>query len=105
VSRRNRDISEYAHSRGATSLLDFLDAERSYRATQLSFRQAIAANMQSIEQLRQAMGVRSAVTRAKVRTRIQETAILPAVRLHSAEEALFAAESVCAAGIPRSKSP
>jgi len=59
VSRRNRDISEYAYSRGATSLLDFLDAERSYRSTQLSYRQAIAAYMQAIEQLRQAIGVRS----------------------------------------------
>jgi cobalt-zinc-cadmium efflux system outer membrane protein len=59
VSRRNRDISEYAYGRGATSLLDFLDAERSYRSTQLSYRQAIAAYMQAIEQIRQAVGVRS----------------------------------------------
>ena len=27
----SRDISQYAYQRGATSLLDFLDAERSYR--------------------------------------------------------------------------
>ena len=27
----SRDISEYAYKRGAASLLDFLDAERSYR--------------------------------------------------------------------------
>ncbi len=31
----SRDISEYAYKRGATSLLDFLDAERSNRAIQL----------------------------------------------------------------------
>ena len=39
----SRDISEYAYKRGATSLLDFLDAERSNRATQLAYRQALAA--------------------------------------------------------------
>ena len=42
VAQKDRDISEYAYKRGATSLLDFLDAERSYRATQLAYRQALA---------------------------------------------------------------
>ena len=32
-AQQDRDISEYAYKRGAASLLDFLDAERSYRAT------------------------------------------------------------------------
>jgi cobalt-zinc-cadmium efflux system outer membrane protein len=59
TAQRNRDISEYAYQRGATSLLDFLDTERSYRATQLSYRQALAAYMLSVEQLRQAVGTRS----------------------------------------------
>ena len=40
-------------------LLDFLDAERSYRATQLAYRQAIAAYLTALEQLRQAVGTRS----------------------------------------------
>jgi cobalt-zinc-cadmium efflux system outer membrane protein len=40
-------------------LLDFLDAERSYRLTQLAYRQALAAYMLSLEQLRQAIGTRS----------------------------------------------
>jgi cobalt-zinc-cadmium efflux system outer membrane protein len=39
----SRDISEYAYKRGAASLLDFLDAERSYRAVELAYRQALAA--------------------------------------------------------------
>ncbi|MGH9644061.1 MAG: TolC family protein, partial [Terriglobales bacterium] len=39
----SRDISEYAYKRGAASLLDFLDAERSYRSTQLAYRQAVAS--------------------------------------------------------------
>ncbi|HEV2112610.1 MAG TPA: TolC family protein [Terriglobales bacterium] len=55
----SRDISAYAYQRGAASLLDFLDAERSYRASQLGYRQALASYMQSLEQLRQAVGTRS----------------------------------------------
>jgi cobalt-zinc-cadmium efflux system outer membrane protein len=59
TSKRNRDISAYAYQRGATSLLDFLDTERSYRATQLGYRQALAAYLTSVEQLRQAVGTRN----------------------------------------------
>ena len=59
VAQKNRDISEYAYRRGAASLLDFLDAERSYRATQLAYRQALAAYLLALEQLRQAVGTRS----------------------------------------------
>jgi cobalt-zinc-cadmium efflux system outer membrane protein len=55
----SRDISEYAYKRGAASLLDFLDAERSYRATQLAYRQSLAAYMTAIEQLKQAVGTRN----------------------------------------------
>ncbi len=55
----SRDISAYAYQRGAASLLDFLDAERSYRASQLAYRQSLAAYMVSLEQLRQAVGTRS----------------------------------------------
>lgn len=58
-SQDSRDISAYAYQRGAASLLDFLDAERSYRATQLAYRQALAAYMVSLEQLRQAVGTRN----------------------------------------------
>lgn len=58
-SQDSRDISEYAYKRGATSLLDFLDAERSYRSTQLAYRQALAAYMLAVEQLREAVGTRS----------------------------------------------
>jgi outer membrane protein, heavy metal efflux system len=55
----SRDISQYAYKGGAATLLDFLDAERSYRSTQLAYRQALAAYMLSLEQLRQATGLRS----------------------------------------------
>ncbi len=53
------EISEYAYKRGAASLLDFLDAERSYRATQLAYRQALASYMLSLEQVREAVGTRN----------------------------------------------
>jgi len=55
----SRDISEYAYKRGAASLLDFLDAERSYRAIQLAYRQALASYMTAVEQLKQAIGTRN----------------------------------------------
>jgi cobalt-zinc-cadmium efflux system outer membrane protein len=55
----SRDISQYAYERGGASLLDFLDAERSYRATELAYRDALATYMTSLEQLRQAVGARS----------------------------------------------
>lgn len=55
----SRDISEYAYKRGAASLLDYLDAERSYRAIGLAYRQALATYMLAMEQLREAVGTRS----------------------------------------------
>jgi cobalt-zinc-cadmium efflux system outer membrane protein len=58
-AKEDRDISEYAYRRGAASLLDFLDAERSYRATELAYRQALASYLLSLEQLREAVGTRS----------------------------------------------
>jgi 2-dehydro-3-deoxyphosphogluconate aldolase/(4S)-4-hydroxy-2-oxoglutarate aldolase len=40
------------------------------------------------------------MTKEEVRARIEEIGIIPAVRLYSAEDALFAAEAVCEGGIP-----
>jgi cobalt-zinc-cadmium efflux system outer membrane protein len=53
---QSRDISNYAFQRGAATILDVLDAERSYRATQLAYRQALAAHMIAVEQVNQAVG-------------------------------------------------
>ncbi len=58
-AKEDLDISEYAYRRGAASLLDFLDAERSYRATELGYRQALASYLTALEQLREAVGTRS----------------------------------------------
>jgi cobalt-zinc-cadmium efflux system outer membrane protein len=55
----SRDISQYAYQRGAASLLDYLDAERSYRAIELAYRQSLASYMAALEQLREAVGTRS----------------------------------------------
>lgn len=55
----SRDISEYAYRKGGASLLDFLDAERSYRTTELSYRQALASYMTAVEQLKEAVGTRN----------------------------------------------
>ena len=59
AATRSRDISEYAYRHGGLSLLNFLDAERSYRATQLAYRQALASYLLALEQLRQAVGTRA----------------------------------------------
>jgi outer membrane protein, heavy metal efflux system len=58
-AKQSRDITEYAFKRGAASLLDFLDAERTYRANQLAYRQALASYMTALEQMRQAVGTRN----------------------------------------------
>ena len=57
-SQDSRDITEYAYKRGAASLLDFLDAERSYRQTELAYRQALASYLTALEQLKAAVGTR-----------------------------------------------
>jgi outer membrane protein, heavy metal efflux system len=58
-AKESRDITEFSYRQGAAPLLDFLDAERSYRATQLAYRQALASYMLALETLREAVGVRN----------------------------------------------
>jgi cobalt-zinc-cadmium efflux system outer membrane protein len=58
-AKDSRDISEYAYRAGAAALLDFLDAERSYRAVELAYRQALSSYMTAIEQLKQSVGARN----------------------------------------------
>jgi len=60
-AKQSRDISEYAYQKGAASLLDYLDAERTYRANQLAYRQALANYMLALEQMRQAVGTRNVI--------------------------------------------
>ncbi|HLX09895.1 MAG TPA: TolC family protein [Thermoanaerobaculia bacterium] len=55
-SRDSREIAEFAYRRGATSILDLLDAERTDRATQLAYRQALADYVSRRAQLAAAVG-------------------------------------------------
>jgi outer membrane protein, heavy metal efflux system len=55
-AQQSLDISRYIYQRGAGSLLDLLDAERTYRSTQVAFRQALAAYMASIHQINFVVG-------------------------------------------------
>jgi len=59
AAKRSLEISDYAYHHGAIPLLDFLNAERNYRAVELAWRQAVAAYLAALEQLRQATGTRS----------------------------------------------
>src|SRR5580704_12870080 len=59
IAKKSRDIADYAYHRGGLALLDFLDAERSYRAAELGYRQTLASYLLALEQLREAVGVRN----------------------------------------------
>ena len=55
-AKQSLDISQYVFQRGAGSLLDLLDAERTFRDTQLGYRQALSAYLTSVAQLNLAVG-------------------------------------------------
>jgi cobalt-zinc-cadmium efflux system outer membrane protein len=56
---KDRDIEEFAYQHGGASLLDWLNAERTYRVTELAYRQALASYLTALEQLREAVGTRT----------------------------------------------
>jgi cobalt-zinc-cadmium efflux system outer membrane protein len=56
---KDRDIEQFAYQHGGASLLDWLNAERNYRATELAYRQALASYLTALEQLREAVGTRT----------------------------------------------
>jgi len=56
---RAREIEKFAYEHGGASLLDWLNAERTYRVTELAYRQALASYLTALEQLREAVGVRN----------------------------------------------
>ena len=55
-SQQSLEISRYVYQRGAGSLLDLLDAERTYRDTEIGYRQALSNYMTSVQQLNFAVG-------------------------------------------------
>jgi len=59
IAKKDRDIADYAYHRGGLALLDFLDAERTYRSEELGYRQTLASYLLALEELREAVGVRN----------------------------------------------
>lgn len=59
IARKSRDIADYSYHAGGIALLDFLDAERTYRAAELGYRQALGSYLLAVEQLREAVGTRA----------------------------------------------
>ena len=55
-AKQSLDITTYVYQQGSGTLLDLLDAERTYRSTQLAYRQALAAYMTSVRQINLAVG-------------------------------------------------
>ncbi|MEO8360261.1 MAG: TolC family protein [Vicinamibacteria bacterium] len=55
-AKQSLDITTYVYQKGSATLLDLLDAARTYRATQLAYRQALAAYMTSVEQINFVVG-------------------------------------------------
>ena len=55
-ARQSLVIAQYAYVSGAASLLDFLDAERSYRTVEINYRQALAAAMVARARLVETVG-------------------------------------------------
>jgi outer membrane protein, heavy metal efflux system len=55
-AKESLETEEFSFRNGAASILDFLDAERTYRATQLTYRQQLAAYLINLAQLEAAVG-------------------------------------------------
>ena len=55
-ARKSLDITTYVYQRGAGSVLDLLEAERTYRDTEVAYRQALADYMTSLRQIDFAVG-------------------------------------------------
>jgi len=55
-AQQSLDVTTYVYQHGSGSLLDLLDAERTFRTTQLAYRQALAAYMTSVQQINFAVG-------------------------------------------------
>jgi cobalt-zinc-cadmium efflux system outer membrane protein len=51
-----RDTVSFSYGRGAASLLEFLDAQKAYRDTQLNYRNLIAGFLSAVNQLNLAVG-------------------------------------------------
>lgn len=57
AAKESLEIEDFTFHKGGASILDFLDAERTYRATQLAYRQQLAAYLDNLAQLQAAAGI------------------------------------------------
>jgi len=58
AAKESLDIEDFSFHKGGASVLDFLDAERTYRATQLAYHQQLAAYLNALAQLQSAAGLK-----------------------------------------------
>jgi outer membrane protein, heavy metal efflux system len=58
LAQESLQIMQSSYQQETVSLIDFLDAQRSYRSTELDYRQALGAYMSALERLRLAVGTR-----------------------------------------------
>jgi cobalt-zinc-cadmium efflux system outer membrane protein len=56
-AKESLEIEDFSFHKGGASILDFLDAERTYRATQLAYRQTLASYLNNLAQLQTAAGI------------------------------------------------
>jgi len=57
AAKDSLDIEDFSFHKGGASVLDFLDAERTYRTTQLAYHQQLAAYLNALAQLQSAAGL------------------------------------------------
>ena len=57
AAKESLDIEQFSFHQGGASVLDFLDAERTFRATQLAYHQQLAAYLNALAQLQAAAGI------------------------------------------------
>lgn len=57
AAKESLDIEDFSFHKGGASVLDYLDAERTYRATQLAYHQQLATYLNALAQLQSAAGL------------------------------------------------
>lgn len=57
AAKESLEIEDFSFHKGGASVLEFLDAERTYRATELAYHQQLAAYLNALAQLQSAAGL------------------------------------------------
>jgi len=56
TARRIRDTMSYSYQRGGAALVDYLDAQRDYRATEVAYVNLVGSYLSAAAQLNEAVG-------------------------------------------------